>query len=179
MALANCASSRRHRSKLALAGTIFSAYCGLVSGNSPSGVIREARLLTPLAPECVQRVIAGTPGITTLDHHHDEFGQVTTVSGRTGPQDVIDNYSYRGDESSHVVGVFKLSRHFDGRVEISDALTSLTGSPPQADIDASRPVMVSLESAIESRCGARNLSKRIKERCEGVMCRALGPSPTQ
>ena len=124
----------------------------------PHGVWREAPL-TQLPPaDCVRGVLLSTPGIVAVrdtmregDYHFDYWGKNREVAG------MLDLRRYK--------------RNGQVRFGFEQSLWVMNRNPPQDVVDRTRPVMRSVESNLERRCGLDGLTSSIDERCSaGVRC---------
>jgi hypothetical protein len=129
------------------------------------GVTRNAKLDTEPSQECVSRVIKNSPGVTQVRYEARHDGK-----GLFHPSPWVYNYLYRGTPENHVVGVLQITKEYDGQLSYHDTLLDLNIKPPQAEIDATRPVMRKIEVELENQCGAVGLPANIKETCTGVLC---------
>ncbi|MBI3606698.1 MAG: hypothetical protein HY207_01880 [Nitrospirae bacterium] len=147
--------------------------CALTGCDIGYGTMRRASLQAVPPLECVRHVVESTPGIARLDYSQDEGGTALTLGGLKSPAYVAYTYFYRGVEGSHIFGILQIHKDHKGAMSLSQNLMYLNVKPPQADIDASRPVMALIEQRLEAECGIVELVKNIKETCHGVTCQEL------
>jgi|SRR6185437_10394721 hypothetical protein len=133
------------------------------------GVRRDARLEKLPQLDCVIRVMRLTPGVATVDKMQFETGRELTLTGLHKPG-VAYAYSYRGADGSHVRGDIQFVTSWRGPVDFSDTLLRMWERPPQEDVDATRPVMRNIETALSNQCEVSELRSSIRERCVGVKC---------
>jgi hypothetical protein len=108
------------------------------------GVSRNATLNSLPSLACVEKVVRETPGVATVETRVEPGGRPLTL---TGIHDPDQNYYfiYHGSEGSYIWGALLLSRRYDGTAELLQDNERLNDKPPQAEIDASRPVMRKIE----------------------------------
>lgn len=123
-----------------------------------NGVVRSADLTAMPSMECVREVIASTPGVADVQYRN------------LGGTDHI--FRYDGGQGSHLAATLRLLWKADGTVNFRHYLLDYS-SPPQADIDVTRPVMQHIEQAIATKCGIPSLPSQIQEECHGVDCGPL------
>lgn len=70
-------------------------------------------------------------------------------------------------------GVVQLVENYKGDVAFSQTLLSINSKPPQAEIDATRPVMRTIEANLIHQCGLTKLGTGVRESCTGVECEPL------
>jgi hypothetical protein len=132
------------------------------------GVSREAPLETEISVDCVKRAIESTPAIEKVDYEASHTGK-----GLFHPTPWVYTYEFRGSPQSNISGVLQVYKEYDGKLFYRDYLESLNFKPPQAWIDATRPVMRGIEERLAMQCGADALPARVKETCNGVTCGPL------
>jgi hypothetical protein len=145
----------------------------LLGCDTVHGVQRVATLEAFPSIDCVRTVLDSTPGITKIDYGETDGGAAITLSGLK-PEGPTHTFSYAGSESSHIKGHLQIRQDHRGIVSFDQTLLWLNGTPPQEDIDATRPVMRSIEQRLARDCGIHELPSRIMESCSGVRC---GSSP--
>ena len=126
------------------------------------------RTAIPAAPDftCVERVIREAPGVDDVRYAQTEGGRRLTWTGLQRPIQV-HTFVYRDGQ---ILGALQVTIEYDGETEFSQTLLDINRKPPQAMVDATRPVMLWIEQRLESECGMSGLTARIKERCPGVEC---------
>jgi hypothetical protein len=129
------------------------------------GVERNANLDAEPAQECVSRVIKSSPGVTEVAYRASHEGK-----GVFHPTPWIYTYMYRGTPEDHIVGALQIYKEYDGQLTYHDTLLGLNTRPPQAEIDATRPVMRKIEIDLANQCGISGLPANVKETCIGVIC---------
>ena len=130
------------------------------------GIVREARLESAPPLECVNRVIEGAPGVTSVQNLGTTQGSSYSVS----------SIGYSGTKESHIFGTLQVYI-YDSYALFNQSHVRLNIVPPQAEIDATRPVMQYIEDATATECGLPSLPSRVEEECFGVACPPLaGPS---
>lgn len=97
------------------------------------------------------------------------MGQAITLSGLQ-PAGQTFSYIFRGPSESHVVGALQVAQYRRGQIELSQSNLEIGQPPPQADIDASRPVMALIDSRLKLECGLSMQPNTFKEWCSGVKC---------
>jgi hypothetical protein len=132
------------------------------------GVGRGAQLDKKPELACVEETIRATPGITEVKFESDHSGK-----GLFHPAPWTYSYLYRGKDGSNIIGSLQIVETYDGAVTMGQSLWQLNAPPPQAWVDATRPVMRAIEMRLAERCGIRDLPSRIKETCDGVRCLPL------
>ena len=129
------------------------------------GVDRAAPLDKEISTDCVKRVMESTPGIEKVDYEASHTGK-----GLFHPTPWVYTYQFRGSPHSNVMGVLQVAKEYDGTFSYRNYLESLNSKPPQAWIDATRPVMHEIEKRLAMQCEADTLPAHIKETCTGVIC---------
>jgi uncharacterized protein YceH (UPF0502 family) len=121
------------------------------------GVSRTAKLDSMPSLSCVRSTIETTRGVSSVQFEEEiatEYGQKYF-------------FVYRGPADSDVAATLQLLEKRNGEVFLFQ--TSHSGAQ-QRDIDATRPVMKSIENRLASECGMRSLPGRVEETCRGVLC---------
>jgi hypothetical protein len=133
------------------------------------GVNRRAPI--PAAPDftCVERVIRAAPGVENVRYSQTQGSRPLTWTGLKPPTGV-HTFFYR---DAQVLGVLQITVEYDGKTNFAQTLVDINRKPPQALIDASRPVMQWIEQRLESDCSMTGLTNAIKEDCPGVECPPL------
>lgn len=134
------------------------------------GVNRSAQLDALPSLDCVRQAIQSTPGIETVDERSGTTFRELTFSG-LHPPDPIYYFNYRGPEARHIRGVVQLTTNWRGYVDFTDYNMRMNEKPPQAEIDATRPVMREIERRLSDHCGVTKLQSPIHEWCHGVKCK--------
>ena len=129
------------------------------------GVMRDAPIDTELSLDCVRQVVETTPGIEKVSYEARHDGK-----GLFHPEPWAYNYFYSGTPESHIVGNLQIKKEYDARLSYHDTLLAINQKPPQAGIDATRPVMKAMEARLAAQCGITELPARVKETCQGVIC---------
>ena len=132
------------------------------------GVTRNATLGTDIQIDCVHHVIETTPGVEKLD-----YAALHTGKGLFHPTPWTYNFSFAGNPKSNIVGSVQIYKEYDGGLSYHDSLIMINQKPPQAWIDATRPVMLEIEKQLAIQCGATDLPTNVKETCQGVVCGPL------
>jgi hypothetical protein len=117
------------------------------------GVSHVAELAAPPHPDCMRQVLAAMPGLEVSDQW--EKRQL---------------FSYRGVSGSQVRGILQVHKRSDGRYVYNNGNWMINGRPPQAEIDATRPMLRAIDAGLAERCG---LIAPVRETCNGVACRQL------
>jgi hypothetical protein len=151
----------RHLTLLVL--VVFSTSCDPVFG-----VSRWARVQMMPDPALVETAIRSAPGVQKVEYWVAEGGRPLTVSG-IKPPDQVYNFMYDGEPNVH--GHLQFTVDYAGRVDFSQYLVEMGQRPPQAWIDATRPVMIQIETLLEKQCGLTGLQTSVVERCFGVKCK--------
>lgn len=133
--------------------------------DSVYGVSRDAPLDKEISADCVKQAIESTPGIEKVDYESSLTGK-----GLFHPTPWVYTYEFRGTPQSNITGALQLDKEYDGTVSYQSYLEGLNFKPPQAWIDATRPVMREIEKRLAVQCGADALPARVKETCNGVIC---------
>jgi hypothetical protein len=132
------------------------------------GVSRWARVQMMPDPTLVETVIRNAPGVQKVEYHTAEGGRPLTISG-IKPPDQVYTFMYDGEPNVH--GQLQFTIDYAGRVDFSQYLVKMGRRPPQAWIDATRPVMIQIETLLEKQCGLTGLQTSVVERCFGVKCK--------
>ena len=132
------------------------------------GVTRNATLGTYIQIDCARHVIEATPGVEKLD-----YAAVHTGKGLFHPTPWAYNFSFVGTPKSNTVGSIQIYKEYDGSLSYHASLIMINQKPPQAWIDATRPVMLEIEKQLATQCGATDLPTNLKETCQGVVCGPL------
>jgi len=148
---------------VALAAPAFIAGCDPIYGIS-----RNSRLSSLPELDCVESAIRSVPRVTTVRRWYTEGSRPLALTG-IKPPDHDYYFSYEVEDTG---ASLYLSVNYRGEVEYSQHLIKIGSPPPQKDIDVVRPVMVEVETALESRCNVRGLHAAIEESCSGVTCEA-------
>jgi len=143
------------------------------------GVTRSAAIAEMPPLECIRTALQSLPSVASVDYKHVEGGAVVTLSGLKRPAFTSDSFRYLGTDGSHVVGVLAIGMNYGQVLKLSDSLTQINVRPPQADIDATRPVMAEVEERVELSCGVVGLRTKILESCRGVSCKPIGEQRRQ
>lgn len=153
---------RRQSWKLLIRAVCFSALVVTLAGcDFAYGVRRYSRINVLPQLECVSRVIRATPGIASVKERKESTDQ-------DYPPATVYNFSYRGIEGSSIQGVVQFITR-SGAVEFEDTDLWLNAKPPQRQIDATRPVMIRIETNLANQCGVK-LASPVREKCFGVEC---------
>ena len=127
----------------------------LLTGCDPGyGIYKHARVGFMPEADRVGAVVRETPGVKQAEYHISEGGRPLTITSIKPPAQV-HTFSYRG--GSNVLGSLQFVVDYKGTVEYSQSLMCLGRRPPQAWIDATRPVMLQIEVRLEQICGLTNL----------------------
>jgi len=78
------------------------------------GVRRSASLQVDPTPECVEKVLRNTSGISSVEHEQVDGGRPITFSG-IHPDTIVQNFFYKGP--NHVSGVLQYTKDYDGNLE--------------------------------------------------------------
>jgi hypothetical protein len=132
------------------------------------GVMRTAELDEQLSLDCVRHVVETTSGINRV-----QFSESHEGKGLFHPTPWNYVYFFAGAPDSHVIGVLQIYKDYQGHFSYDDHLMDINRKPPQADIDATRPVMRAIEQNLAVQCGVAELPARVKEVCQGVACGPL------
>jgi hypothetical protein len=146
--------------------------CAILTGCEVGyGLSRTAPLDALPDLDCVAHVLAATPGITHVD---------TTIERSAAPLypraphgHTSYNFVYHGDAASRVWAALQIRVDVRDRITFEQSLHQLNRAVPQADVDATRPVMALVERRLQAQCRIPGLVRRIVERCEGVRCEPL------
>jgi hypothetical protein len=142
---------------------------GLLTGCDPGyGIYRHARVSFMPAPAMIGEVVRQTPGVDDVQYRFSEGGRPLALSGIKSP-DQVHTFSYRGGSNVH--GSLMFIVDYKGTVEYSQSLMCLGRPPTQEWIDATRPVMLQIETRLEQNCGLTNLSASVEQICHGVKCK--------
>jgi len=135
------------------------------------GVHREAQLQTMPQLDCVGRVIKATPGVKHLQTMDAVTGQELTLSGlpQEGP---VYTFTYTGTAPDKLWGTVQLQADSHGIRFTNDDMW-INEKPPQTQVDATRPVMRTIEQGLAAKCGLSDLPVRVREYCTGVVCKPL------
>lgn len=136
------------------------------------GVRRYATLDTFPPLDCVRTVLNSTPEIRKVEYREDEGGTALTLSGPK-PEGPTFSFLYTGSEGSHIHGALQVHQDHRRIVSFRQTLLYINGTPPQEDVDATRPVMHRLEIVLAEKCGIPELPTRVAESCSDVQCGSL------
>ena len=145
------------------------------------GVRREAVLPDWPDADCVALVLGSTPEIARVQRHEPSPpGTVLTSAGFVKPAGAVTSFFYMGPEpilvwSNLTVGPAGAY----GRPIFSQSMGSFGGPPPQAVVDAVRPVMQAVEQRVGAACGRPELPAAVVETCsKGLVCGPIArPAP--
>jgi hypothetical protein len=149
---------------------IVGAVVALSSCDVTYGVRRTARLEALPDMACVERAIRETPGVTTVTfEHRGDDSTEATLSGFHATGEFY-RYTYQGAKEAPIFGVVQFMPDWRGYVTFENYTVGMNERPPQKIIDATRPLMHQIESALLQKCGAVNLTQ-VDEVCHGVQCK--------
>jgi len=141
----------------------------LVTGCDPIyGVSRRARVASMPGPASAEATIRKATGVTNVLYRHSQGGRPLTITGIKAPDQVHD-FFYEGGANIHGNAQFIVD--YRGRVGFSQTLLRMFQPPPQEWVDCTRPVMVEIETLLESECGLTGLRTSVVEHCWGVKCK--------
>jgi hypothetical protein len=140
--------------------TFLAAGCDMVYG-----VTRSAQVSHVPHPNQVKKTIASVPGVEKVTHAFYEGERPITSHGIQVPNKVYE-FTYSGGTNVH--GELEFVMDYSGKVYFSQSLLMMNQIPPQAWVDATRPVMKQIEIRLEQECGLTGLSTSVVERCHGV-----------
>ena len=130
------------------------ACCVALSGCDPLfGVAHVAELVQPPPTDCVRQVLASTPGLEFPDQRD--------------PPNVF-SYWVVPENGERFLGVLQLQKQESGSYRYRNGNLQIGLPPPQAEINAVRPVLRAIDSGLSERCG---LTEPIKEICYRVDCK--------
>src|ERR1700712_3322125 len=118
---------------------------------------------TTPALDCVQQAIRNTAGVVDVTYKASHTGE-----GLFEPTPWIYTYGFAGKPGSNIIGFLQLEKDYQGHFTYRNTLLGLNTKPPQAQIDATRPVMRAIELALAEHCGLTELPARVREDCIGV-----------
>ena len=110
---------------------------------------------------------AHTPGVATVHYQPTQGSKPVTLSG-VHPATAVHTFMYSGGSSVH--GVLQFTIDYRNRVEYSQTLLQMFQPPPQQWVDATLPVMKSIELCLQSEAGLSGLESSVVQRCDGVVC---------
>jgi hypothetical protein len=137
----------------------------------PYGVWRRAPL-TQLPPaDCVRAALLSTPGVVAV-----RFQARDTITGDKG---YFFDYWGKNREVAGLLDLRSYKHKGQTHFAFEQSVWAMNRKPPQDVVDRTRPVMRSVESNVERRCGLDGLVSAVEERCSrGVKCSHLpGPLP--
>jgi hypothetical protein len=143
------------------------AACDVLNGVRRSTVLDSLPDLT-----CAEAAIRSTPAVESVIRKNSQLGQTLTLSGMKPAGDAY-YFMFKGREGSNVIGVVGFTTNSRGNVEFSNYDFRINAVPPQSEIDATRAVMIQIESALRDQCGFERLAAGVKEYCHGVECKPL------
>ena len=129
------------------------------------GVSRRAQVSHVPDPNKVKMAIASVPGVEKVTHAFFEGGRPITHYRIEAPDKVYE-FTYSGGTNVH--GDLHFVMDYASKVHFSHTLLMMNQRPPQAWVDATRPVMKQIEIRLEQECGLTGLSTSVVERCNGV-----------
>lgn len=134
------------------------------------GVRRSSPIHSDPTTECVERVLRATPGIQTVEYKHWTGERPLTWTGIKSPT-LVEAFIYQGP--SNVRGVLQYTKDYSGRLTFEQSDVRMGGVPSQEEINATRPIMIKVEHALESQCGLVGLALHVKEQCWKEDCRPI------
>ena len=164
------------RSRLLKAASILLPAMVLAACDTINGVERTASLSEMPSLQCVAKVVREMPKIANVDMRNAEGSRPLTLTGIKAP-DQVYYFIYRGAEGSHIWADTHVTKRYDGSATFTQDNVRINATPPQEEIDASRPVMRDVEVALERQCVVSPLPLVIHERCVGVRCDPLPSGP--
>jgi hypothetical protein len=140
------------------------AAIALVGCDMLGGVQRQAMLDHAPDAACVKAAIEQTPGIAEVTAHHAES---TGYSFAGAHVSIYDSFFFTGGPGSNVMGVVSMNNRDpkQGKDDFTTSLVDINHTPPQAKIDASRPVMKAIEERVAASCAVPVLATLVKETC--------------
>lgn len=132
------------------------------------GVRRDANIEADVQPDCVRHVVETTAGVTTLKYTASHEGK-----GLFHPTPWVYNFNFAGSPDSNILGNLQIIKEYDGKLSYHDSLMMINQKPLQRWIDATRPVMRSIEERLALQCGVTGMPDSVKETCTGVVCKPL------
>jgi hypothetical protein len=112
-------------------------------------------------------VLRGTPGVDEVEYCATQGSRPLKLTGIKAP-DQVHRFIYRG--TANVEGVLQFVVDYEGTVQFSQTLLALGQPPRQERVDATRPIMLQIETRLEQCCGPANLRSSVKETCFRVKC---------
>jgi hypothetical protein len=139
-----------------------------------SGVDREAVLDSPPPQDCIRQVIQSTPGVDAVRFIDGPSDRNELSIDGIHPVPTTWTFAFNGNSRGPVLGIVQFVLQYDGPVRFANTDWRINSTPPQAEIDATRPVMRGIELKLEADCGVTGLESRVKESCTGgVLCPPL------
>jgi len=129
------------------------------------GIHRYARVSFMPELDKVGVVVRETPGVDDVQYRATAARHPIPLPGIMSQ---VHTFSYRG--ASNVHGSLSFILRYKGTVEYSQSLLTRR-RPPQEWINATRPVMLQIETRLEQSCGLTNLQASVDESCVGVKCK--------
>lgn len=129
------------------------------------GMSRSALLSTEPDFTCVQRVLEQTPGIAQVK----VYPRYTRDLLFESQDSISQSLGFDGTPGSNIGGIVAINR-YRGQWSYAGHDTWIRQPPPQAHIDATRPVLKLLEVRLAEQCGLTELKTGIKESCTRVSC---------
>jgi len=149
------------------------AGCPGIYGDSVYGFRRNANLETMPSVDCVRESVRSTSGVATVDFQQSTGSRPLTWSGVQAADEVY-NFSFGGPPGSHIGGALQITRNYKSEIRFEESGLSMGGPPPREQLDATRPIMESIESALAARCGLSTLPVQIRETCVSIDCKPGG-----
>lgn len=153
--------------------TLLLAGCPGIYGDFVYGFRRDADLETMPSVACVREAIRSTAGVATIDFRQSTGSRPLTWSGVQAANEVY-NFSFGGPPGSHIGGALQITRNYKSEIRFEESALSMGGPPLREQLDATRPVMESIENTLATHCGLSTLPGQIRESCIGMDCKPSG-----
>jgi hypothetical protein len=134
------------------------------------GIRREAKLSEIPSIECVSNVISTTPGVVNVSQS-SQFYESSPRLFVTVPAHTDYFFVYSGKKGSNIKGTLKIQRNTAGETVFSQSLLYLNIGPTKAELEASRPIMMTIENQLFNQCGIPELSTPLHDENVGFMSR--------
>ena len=118
------------------------------------GIDRGALLSGEPDVTCVQRTLEQTPGITQVKALPRTEGKIIAVT---------QILTFSGAPGSNIHGMVDIHQ-YKGQWSLSNTNRQIGQPVPQADMDATRPVMQQIETRLADQCGLTELKTNVKEK---------------